>query len=231
MAVELFKARCSRVADLLGDKGFGKTGESYVQDYLTEKWCGYRKDFSNKYTRKGLEMEPEGIDLVARVYDLGMLMKNPDRRDNGKLTGECDIWRPGAKQIRDIKCSWNAYTFPKWESICTNKVYISQANGYMDLWDIDDYKLDYCLVDASEKQIVSEYWKAHRIADIDGDEVNGDLYDEVRSKMIHSHLPEEQRVKTFSIHRNENLLTLIDTRIDLAREYQKSLLNLPNTYK
>ncbi len=220
MKIPIFKARASRASDLLGVKGLGKTGETYIEDFLTEVFCGYPKEFSNKYTKKGLAQENVAIELVERVKDLGYIEKNTERRENDYLTGECDIVLK--KSIDDIKCSWNAYTFPLFKKELDNYTYLVQGNCYLWLWDKEIFNVHYCLVDAPESLIDSEYWKAHRSAEIQSDEVDNILYEEVRAKMIHSHIPEEKRVKTFTFKRDEKVIDKLKERVLECRE----LINL-----
>lgn len=222
MALPIFKGRCSKLSALAAVKGLGATAETYVKEWLTKNWCGYEKEFSNKYTKKGLAQEDEGIDLIASVEGLGMLIKNTKREGNDWYDGECDILLP--KKIKDVKCSWDAYTFPKFEDELTNYNYICQGNGYMDIFDREEYDLQYCLVDAPQWLIDSEYWSAHyKIQKETGvefvdNEVNADLYEQVRSKMIHSHLPDEQRIKTFTFKRDDKLIALMRSRVEEVRE-------------
>lgn len=224
-------ARCSGLTAILGKTGLGKTGEDSVRDFMTAQRFGYEKDFSNKYTKKGIRAEDEAIALVAERYDLGLLFKNEETKfsPNGKIRGTCDIRRK--KQIRDIKCSWSVWTFPWLELEANNPTYVAQGNGYMECWDIDDYVLDYVLIDATEAEITSEYWRKHYSAGIEGDEVDADLYEKTRAQMIFSHLPIEDRIKSFKVDRDENLITKIYNRVDMAREFQQELILTLNKNK
>ena len=87
--IPLFKARASRAADLMGEKGLGDTGKTYINDFLTEHIYGYRKDLDNKYIKNGLSGEDQAIDLVARYYGHGLLLKNTEgKKENDFFTGE-----------------------------------------------------------------------------------------------------------------------------------------------
>ena len=144
-------------------------------------------------------------------------MKNEERKYNDFAEGECDLNL--AKSLRDIKCSWWEYSFPRFDNKASNPTYIWQAQTYLWLWDKDEYYLDYCLVDAPEDVIQKKYWRKHRELCIEQDEVDDDLFAEVRSKMIHSHMPIEQRVKTFEIKRDEVSINKIPPRVLECRDY------------
>lgn len=215
MAIKEFKISGSQTSKIMGVRGLGETGENYVKEWLTGQMVGYRKEFSNKYTEKGLACENTAIELVCERYDLGFLSKNTERRENEFCEGECDVEMKTA--LRDIKCSWDIFTFPWFDKIVKNVTYIWQAQTYMLLWDKETYFLDYCLVDAEEHMIDKEYWRKHHALYIEGDEVDEKLYDEVRSKMIFSHLPIERRVKTFEIKRDNDWIAKIEPRVKECR--------------
>lgn len=220
----LFNASGSQVFRIAGEKGLGATGEGYVEEFTKSLWCGYRPEFSSKYTEKGTCQEDIGIKLVADVYGLGWLSKNTERKRNEWVNGECDLNL--ANCLRDIKCPWNAHTFPFFAQEIPTKGYEWQAQTYMFLWEKEQYFLDYCLVDAPDHVIDREYWSNHKKLEIKGDEVDEDLYNEVRKKMIHEHLPAEERVKTFEIKRNDLMIKKIIERVELGRIYQEKLLKL-----
>ena len=49
-----FKISGSQTSKIMGVKGIGETGKTYVQKSCQARICGYREEFSNKYTDKGL---------------------------------------------------------------------------------------------------------------------------------------------------------------------------------
>jgi len=46
-----------------------QTAKSYIEDLFNELEFGYRKEFSSRYTDKGLEMEDEAIQFASEQFD------------------------------------------------------------------------------------------------------------------------------------------------------------------
>jgi hypothetical protein len=219
-----FRISGSQTSKICGVKGLGETGRGYVIDWIKSHLYGFKREFSNKFTEKGTRLEDTSIELVAKVYDLGFLVKNTERKFNAFAEGEADIvTKP---RLHDVKNCWDAYTFPLFDKECTNAAYLWQADTYMWLWDKDEYWLHYTLNDAPDDMIAEAYWKQHKyVAKLEGEEVNEDLYEEVRSKMIYSHLPDHLRVKTFKLKRDEARIKIIEKRVIECRELITNLKN------
>jgi len=218
-----FRIRASQTSKIMGEKGLGDTGKNYVKDWLKSYLYGFRKEFSSKYTAKGNACEDAGIDLVASVNGYGLLLKNTERKYNDYAEGEADLVL--ATSIDDIKNSWDAYTFPLFETEVKNKDYIWQGQTYLWLYDKETFNLHYTLNDAPPDMIEAEYWKQHRTEKIDGDEVNEELYNYIASKMLYSHLPDHLRLKTFVIPRDENMINKIPGRVLECRDLVNQLKN------
>lgn len=221
--IPLFTIRASQASKILGDKGLGETGKNYCIDWLKAHLYGFRKEFSSKYTEKGNICEDAGIDLVSRVlYGGRLLIKNTVRKYNDFAEGECDIEMKNS--IEDIKNSWDAYTFPLFKEKCPNKDYEEQGNTYLWLYDKEVFNLHYCLNDAPPDMIEAEYWKAHwNMYKKEREEVDDNLFEEVRSKMVYSHLPDHLRLKTYTFKRNEPMIKKLENRVLECRDFIESL--------
>jgi hypothetical protein len=71
---------------------------------------GIKKEFSSRYTDKGLQCEDEAISLVNDVLGLGFIFKNEEHFNNDWITGTPDV--NTNEILLDIKCSYEAHTFP-----------------------------------------------------------------------------------------------------------------------
>jgi len=214
-----FKIRCSAIGEIMGIKGLGKTGEGYLQTWYKEQLYSRKKEFTSKYTDKGLIMEDDAIDLIAEHLQLGMIFKNEDFKENSFLQGTADIILNDA--VVEIKNSWDCFSFPLFDSDCPNKDYEWQCQGYMELWDKPKAYLVYCLMDAPESIIEQEARReSYRMG---YSELDMDLYEIVASKMTYSHLPIELRIKFFTIHRSEEAITKIKERVDICYTYLQSI--------
>lgn len=125
---------------------------------------GYDREFSSKYTEKGLRVEDDSIELFNTVH-FGQYQKNTERRTNDWVTGECDI--VGAEKIVDIKSSWSLETFPTTADEAHDKDYEYQGRVYMWLWDKPSFEVAFCLVNTPDDLVGYEPPEIHYVDHID----------------------------------------------------------------
>jgi len=218
MQVSEFKIHPSSCGDIMGAKGLGKTGQSYVENWYKEQLYSRRKSFSSKYTDKGNLTEADCIELVAEVFDLGMLAKNEQTFSNDFMIGTPDIIT--SDLVIDVKSSWSAFSFPLFDTEVPNKDYALQLQCYMALTGLSKAKLVYCLMDTPDDIVQKEaYYQAERTG-VDFDE---DFYNEFKKDYIYSHLPTSLRVKSFDIERNDEVIKLICDRVKECRTYLETI--------
>ena len=193
-----FKIRCSGIGKIMGIKGIGKTGQSFLQEWYKEQIYGVRKDISSKYITKGLVMENEAIELYALANDLDFVSKNDKQFGNDFMTGEPDIILPDT--IVDVKCSWDAFTFPLFDTEITNKDYFYQLQGYMHLTGKKKAVLAYMLMNTPEEIAYTDL----------------DHHD-------YTNLDLKYRIKTFNIEYDVEVINKIEERVKLCREYLQTL--------
>lgn len=209
-----FKIRASAAGKIMGVRGLGKTGETYCKDWLKEQLFQRRKEFSNKYTQKGLIVEDNSIDMIADQLGYGLLLKNERHFENDHFTGTPDIILP--KLIIDAKSSWDCFTFPLFETHQGKNDYYWQAQVYMDLVGRDHYKVAYCLMDTPEHLILRAATYYSR--DNGYDELDQDVYDQFVAKMTYPDIPASLRFKAFDIERNQADIDMIKGRVEMCRE-------------
>jgi hypothetical protein len=216
--------RCSSLGKLMTDartksEVLSETAKTYIQDVFKEKELGIYKDFSSRYTDKGIQMEDQAIQFASEVLNWEFVVKNETRFNNEWLTGEPDICSDNL--LADIKCSWNGSTFPMFDSNLKNKDYFWQMQGYMMLTGHDTSELVYCLMNTPfeivEDEVRREHWKLHLIDE--------DL--DVRNAVQLSHnfdqIPNELRIKRFIVQKDEEAQTKIIERVKEARQYYNQL--------
>lgn len=140
-----------------------ESAKKLVEDEIRAKYFGVREKISSKPMQKGIECEQDGIDLLNLV-EFAEYQKNTERKTNEFITGECDIYDPVNKLIRDIKLSWSVSTFPLFATDCD---YEWQMRGYMWLWGCDIASVDFCLVDTPPHLIGYEQEDLHIVSHID----------------------------------------------------------------
>ena len=220
----MLKIRCSSIGKIMTNsrsktETLSKTCKTYLQELAIEEMYGKRKEFSSRYTDKGNQVEDEGIKLCESVLDLGFMYKNEEHFENDFLTGTPDV---NTDIILDVKSSWDATTFPWFETELPNKDYYYQLQGYMWLTGKDESLLCYCLINTPfqivEDEVRREHWKQNLIDE------SLDLRDFVQAKHNFDHIPKEKRLKVFKIAKDEEVIEKIKQRVEECREYYNELL-------
>ena len=194
--------RCSSIGKLMTEPKSKSEGplsvgaKTYIRELAAQEILGVEFEVSSKHMEKGIMVEGEAIEMLNRVRGLN-LAKNTERKSNGFITGECDLFDAERKRGHDIKCSWSAATFPILPIDCEDKLYFYQCQGYMMLWDADEWEVNYCLVDTPEELTKYEPMQLHAV----------------------SHIAEHMRITTWTIKRDDEKIKLMNEKIVHAREY------------
>jgi hypothetical protein len=219
--------RCSSLGKLMTEprsksEVLSQTAKSYIEDLFNELEFGYRKEFSSRYTDKGLEMEDEAIQFAGEQFDWDFVVKNTERFTNDYITGEPDINTDSL--LADIKCSWDLSTFPMFEVDLKNKDYYWQLQGYMWLTGKTEAELVYCLMNTPIQIVEDEVRRAHWKAALIDEDI--DLRHEVQLKHNYDNIPSKLRVKRYIVERDEKAIEKIIEKVEIARKYYKMLKGL-----
>lgn len=199
--------RCSSLGKLMTEPRSKSEGplsqgaKTYIRELVAQEVFGIEFEFSSKETEKGLRVEDESIAMLNRVRGLN-LAKNTERRQNGLITGECDLFDAPRRRGHDIKSSWSAKTFPICVADCEDKLYEWQMRGYMALWDAGEWEVNYCLIDTPDDLCKFEPLQLHVV----------------------SHIPEHQRVTSWTITRDADKEAAIFEKVKHARAYYAEVL-------
>jgi hypothetical protein len=219
------KVRASQIGKIMATprkagEVLSEMAKTYVHDLVLEEKYGIKKEFSSRYTDKGNEVEEIGIALVNEVLNYKFIYKNYDYFENDWIKGTPDVNTD--EVLLDVKCSWDATTFPFFETEVPNKDYFYQLQGYMWLTGKQESILAYCLINTPalmvEDEIRRAHWKFNLI------EENTELRKDVESKHVFDHIPEHKRVKYWFIRRDEAVIEKIKERVELCREYYNLLM-------
>lgn len=223
------KIRCSALGRIMTNsrtKGtLSKTCKSYIEELFLDQELGIKKDFWSRYTDKGIMVEKEGITLANEVLEWGLSFSEIHGEqhsfENDYITGHTDILTKNL--LADIKCSWNASTFPFFED-GVDKNYMWQLMGYMFLTGYDKAELVYVLVNTPEEMVLDEikreHWKKNSYWN--GDE-DPDIEEHVRSQHNFDKMDKTMRIKRYIIERDEKLIEAIKERVEECREYYETL--------
>lgn len=199
--------RCSSIGKLMTEPKSKTEGplsvgaKTYIRELAQQEIFSIEFEFSSKETQKGIEVEDLSIALLNRVRGLS-LTKNAERKTNGLITGECDLFDAPRRRGHDLKSSWSAKTFPGWTKDCEDKLYEWQMRGYMWLWDADEWEVNYALVDTPDRLIGYEPLQLHVV----------------------SHIPEHLRLTTWLIERDFAKERAIAEKVEAAREYYREVI-------
>lgn len=194
--------RCSSISRLMTEPRSKSDGplsigaKTAIRELAAQALFGVDFEISGKELAKGIAVEQDGIDLLNRVRGLS-LTKNTERRSNGFITGECDLFDAPRRRGHDIKCPWSLKTFPITAEDGEDKAYEWQCRGYMALWDADEWEVDYCMINTPENLIGYEPQAMHFV----------------------SHLPEHHRLTTVLYRRDLALEAAMAAKVVHAREY------------
>lgn len=166
----MLKIRCSSLSKIMTDpKNKGEKlsvgAKTYIEELAKEFVYGFQKVVSSKEMTKGTIVEAHSIALINDVFFTNY-EKNAERRENEWITGECDIYVPNTKII-DVKSPWSLATFPATVFAGQNKDYEWQGRGYMMLWNVDLFEIDYCMVNTPDELIGFEDPGMHYVDQID----------------------------------------------------------------
>lgn len=195
----MFRIRCSSLSKIMTepkskDEVLSVGAKTYVEELAKQFVYNFEKDVTAKEMEKGLIVEQQCIDLLNEVL-FTQFVKNTERRTNDWLTGECDIFT--GRKIHDIKAPWSLSTFPATVFAGRDKDYEWQGRGYMMLWDVDEFEIDYCLVSTPDELIRYEPEAIHYV----------------------DHIDPMLRVTRVPYKRDKALEEKIKQKVDAAREY------------
>lgn len=184
-------------------KSLSAGGKTHVRELLREALYGFEPaDIETRPILKGRQVEGACIDMLARLAGRP-LVKNTERRTNGLISGECDVFDAGLRHGRDVKAPYSMATMPIVLADCYDSGYEWQMQGYMVLWDAEAWSVDYLLVSTPEDLIGYEPPHLHYV----------------------DHIPERHRWTTWLVQRDRALESLIEDKVLAARRYYRQALN------
>ena len=201
--------RCSELSKLM-TKGrsktspLGETTKSYVMQKAKEEFYGIYPQLTGKFLDKGIKNEIVGIEMVNQTR-FKQYEKNDIRKNNGWLSGECDI--NTGDRIIDITCSWSFDSFPCFNDEAVKAVkksgYDWQMRGYMMLWDLPTAEVIYCLTTTPPELLSS--------------------YDDIALHDV-DHIDPEYRMTSVEVLRDISIEQEMKEQYDIANSYYKQCL-------
>jgi hypothetical protein len=225
--MKTFKARCSGIKSVVTEPKTNKakeagelseTTKTLCQEWLKEQLYGRKKEIKAKQIQKGIIVEQDSLDFFAKKCGYGMLQKNEQFYENDFLSGTPDCVLKN--KIIDIKSSWDCFSFPLFDAKIKED-YWWQAQGYMELLNIDKFELVYVLMDTPDNIIEREAKSLSFNYGYDVDEV----YEELLEKMKWDDISETNlRIKIYKIERDFNCMETVKNNVLKCRKYIDELL-------
>ena len=220
--MKIFKIRSSATSNIMGVRGLGKTGETYCKDWLKGQLLDYKKEFSSKYTDKGNIVEDESIDFTAEQLGYGFMIKNETHFIDEWMQGTPDVVLN--ELVIDVKNSWDASTFPLFETEIPNEDYYWQLQSYMSLTGLTKAKLIYTLMDTPKHLIEKEArFESYRQG---FEELEMSVYERFEKNLTYPNIDPKLKIKVFDIDRNDSDIQKIKDRVIECREYISELLKV-----
>lgn len=195
----MIRFRASSLSKIMTDpKGKGEVlsagAKTFVEDLAKQFVYAYEEKVTSKYMEKGTIVEDQSIALINDVFFTDY-RKNTERRENEWITGECDIYT--GRKIIDVKSPWSLATFPATSAAGQDKDYEWQGRAYMMLWNVDQFEINYCLVNTPDELIGYEDPALHYV----------------------DHIDPTLRVTRVPYERDMDLEAKIKEKVEAAREY------------
>jgi hypothetical protein len=199
--------------------------KTYCKKWLKRKLFNRSEDWKNIVVDKGLACENDSIRLVSEIcgeeYE-----KNEDFLSNDYCHGEPDILK--TKIVRDIKSSWDLFTFPMFDDEIPKKDYWWQLQGYMWLTGLEKAALDYTLIDTPMPLVLLDLKKLYYQSGGVAEEWSPEKYEALYPNYRFDDVPKEMRVKSFYFDFEPWVVPQITARVQMCREYIQTLIKLPH---
>ncbi len=196
--------------------------KTYIKKWLKKKLFNRDEQWKSVVIDKGLACEQSGIDLISDVYGLENVYKNDEFFENDFMQGSPDIIND--EKIRDIKNSWDLFTFPRFDDELPKKEYWWQLQGYMCLTGLKKASLDYTLIDTPMSLILLDLKKLYYQSGGVAEEWTQEKYEYLYPNYRFSDIPKEKRVKSFEFEYENWVEEKIKERVFMCRKYILTLI-------
>jgi hypothetical protein len=198
--------------------------KTYCQKWLKEQLYNRRKHFTNRYLEKGIQCEDGAIEFSADYYQWIGASKNDEWFEDDYMQGTPDIILDADSHVVDIKNSYDAFSFPLFETEIPTKGYATQLQVYLALTGHEKATLTYVLMDAPIDIMKEEM---RRLSWKEGSQglITDELYQKVKAEMTYSNLIPELRLKSFTVVKDTSIIDELRIRVDMCREYISSLMH------
>jgi len=219
-----YKFHCSSLGKIMTDSRtkdpLGETCKKHLIECYVERKYGRNRELRNKYIAKGLAVEEQSITLYSRVTKQ-FLVKNKQTYENKYIIGTPDM-----VPVRDVKSSWDLWTFYNVLVNAPNKAYWWQMQGYMALTGDAEARLIYTLIDTPDNLIQQEFRKLSYemgVIDADANALYIEACDALRRELTFEDIPLVERYHEHIFKRDDTAIAAAYERVDLCRKFLNEL--------
>lgn len=199
-----------------------QTAKSYIIDLWLRYEYGYREPVVTREMMKGHLCEQDSMELVSDLIPASEFrVKNKESFEDDHFTGTPDIILAKDGCIEDLKSSWTLKTF---FDAKPDKLYEGQAQVYMHLTGIENYRLIYALVDTPDEIVFQEMKRF--FYKFGADEANPEyerICNDLEAMHKVSHIPPEDRMKVYTYTYDPEYMKELVFRVGEARKYYDTL--------
>lgn len=185
--------------------------KTHCKGWLKEKVFNRKKLFTSKYTDKGIHVEESSLLRLSEYYSVPII-KNDEFYEDNDFTGTPDVVLPIGI---DAKNPWDFSTFPLFEDSLPGE-YFYQGQVYMSLTGLKTWQFAYVLSDTPDPLIMQE---ARKWCMLNGEEMSPSIYDEFKARLTYNDVPDEFRIKTYTVEYDEAIVDEMRLRVKMCREY------------
>lgn len=198
------------------------TCKTYCKNWLKIEAFKRTKEISTKQMEKGTKQEDEAIEMLINANLISpFASKNEEFFEDDFMQGTPDLVLPD--DIDDIKCSWDLFTFPLFESENKNKIYEDQLQGYMHLTGKKKARLRYNLVNTPTELVEKEIYYAIKDKDLNAKEIE-EITKQIERNHSYEDIDVKHRIKTFEFEYNTKRIEAIQKRVLECRVYIDELI-------
>ena len=215
-----FKFHASGVKNLMVKSrsktdSLSETTKTYLQEVWIEAVYGRRKPIITPAMQKGTIVESDSLSLVQQVSGV-TYFKNQKEIANDFVIGTPDVIDQPGQAIRDVKSSWDIWTFAKVTAESARSDYYWQIASYCWMSNLRKGSLIYALVNTPEMLITDELYRLSF-------KMPEDQCDKLRINYEYDDIDPKSRVKQFDFDVLDTDIELIKNQVILAREYLKGM--------
>lgn len=193
---------------------------------------GRKKNLITKQMTKGVVCEPESIKIFSFVEDRPF-EKNAEGLENEWATGHPDIyWGESvrkAKEVHDIKTSWELDSFTPKLIEDVDDGYDYQLNVYFDLTGASEGSIAYCLVNAPDELIQDELRRLAFAMNLIDESVSSEYKAaaaEIVKNMTFDDIDYQERVIKKPVTRNDDTIKSMRDKAPRLRDWLSWFENL-----